>query len=113
MLTLIKFTLLFLYEQIKNAFLEIVRINETVHVTDEITQEDIDAMLAQANIHGMLVIASTAITVITVVYLFVYGFYDEIDIEIDGQETTMRKFRKMALILIAVSTVVDLLSKVI
>lgn len=113
MITLVKFICLFLYEQVKNAFIEVVRINETVVITDEITQKDIDAMLEQANIHGALVIASTAITIATVVYLFVYGFYDEIAIEIEGEETTMRKFRKTALILIVISTLVDLLTRVI
>lgn len=113
MITLIQYICLFFYEQLKNAFIEIVRIKETVQVSEEITQEDIDAMLTNANIHGIVVILSTVITTITVIYLFVYGFYDEIAVEIDSEETTLRKLRKTALILIAISVIVDIVSKVV
>jgi len=113
MITLIKYICLFFYEQIKDAFIEIVRINETAQVTDGVTQADIEAMLTKANIHGVIVILSTVITTITVIYLFVYGFYDEIVVEIDNKETTARKLRKNAIVLIALSVIIDLISRVI
>lgn len=112
MITFIKYVCLFFYEQIKEAFLEVVRINETVAISDSVTEDDIKHMLTAANIHGAFTILSTAMTTITLVYLFIYGFYDEIVVEIDGVENNVRKFREKAIILIVVSIVVDILSKV-
>lgn len=113
MLTLIQYICLFFYEQFKNAFLEIVRIDETVATSENVTQADINAMLVAADIHGAFVILSTALTTITVIYLFIYGFYDEILVDVDGEEITVKKFRKAAIILFVASTIVDIVSKVI
>lgn len=112
MITLLKYIGLFFYEQLKNAFLEIVRIKEMAVVSDTVTEEDIEHMLTVANVHGVFVILSTIITTAVVVYLFIYGFYDEIVVEIDGEEKILRNFRKTAIILIVASLIVDIMSKV-
>lgn len=113
MITLIKYILMFFYEQIKDAFIEIVRLKELDIEAVGITSDDLSALMTKANVHGVLVILSTAVCVVTVGYLFIYGFYDEIEVETEEDTLKVRKFRVMAFALVIVSVVIDIISKVV